>query len=96
MSESIAAVYRKGVLRPLKPLNLQENSQVEIQIVVKPPQKSEAQEARQALIRAGVVRPRAADKAPHPVTEAEALAAAQAIGAAGSLSDMILADREGR
>jgi predicted DNA-binding antitoxin AbrB/MazE fold protein len=96
MSESITAVYRKGVLQPLGPLNLEENSQVEIQILIRPSEKSPGHEARQALIKAGVIRPRIAATTLPMVAEADLITAARDIGAAGSLSDVILSEREGQ
>ena len=97
--ETVEITYRGKMVARLVPAYLptaEIDDRVEIQITVDSSQKSEAQEARQALIRAGVVRLCVVDQATHSIKEAEALAAAQIIGAAGSLSDMILADREGR
>ncbi len=34
--QTVTAVYKNGVLKPQKPLNLAENEQVEIQILQKP------------------------------------------------------------
>ena len=97
MSEIITAVYERGVLRPLKPLNLPEQAQVEIQIVASTSaSKEEKQQVREALLEAGVIR-RWPDLTPvEPVSETDLEAAARSLAAAGSLSELILAEREGR
>lgn len=97
MTETISAIYENGVLRPLKPLMLPENTSVEIQIVSPASAtETEKQRARQVLIEAGVIRPQIVAEAVQPVSEADLAAAAQALGQAGSLSALIIAERAGR
>ena len=97
MSESITAIYERGVLRPLKPLNLPEQTQVEIQIVASTSaSEEEKQQARQALLEAGVIRRQPTVTPIEPVSETDLAAAARTLGATGSLSELILAEREGR
>ncbi|GIK38683.1 MAG: hypothetical protein BroJett011_25160 [Chloroflexota bacterium] len=97
MNKTIMAVYENGVLRPLSPLALPEHSRVELQIV-KPETAAaeERQQVRQVLIAAGIVRPQMMAERPQPVSEKELAAAAQTLGQAGPLSDLIIAEREGR
>jgi len=92
----ITAIYENGVLRPLTPLSLPEHSQVEIQIL-KPSLTAteERQRVRQILAAAGVIQPHSVVEPVQPVSET-ALAAAQALGQAGPLSEVIIADRAGR
>jgi len=97
MSETIVTIYEQGVLRPLKPLSLPENTQVRIQIVAPTlPAKEERLRVRKALLDAGVIRPRQVTEPIQPVSEAELEKAAQALAAAGPLSELIMAEREER
>ena len=51
---------------------------------------------RQALLDAGVIRPRPPADPIQPVSEAQLAAAADALAAAGPLSELVIAEREGR
>jgi len=97
MGKTITAVYENGVLRPLIPLLLPEHTQVELRII-KPATtaEDERQQVRQALMAAGVIRPQPVLEATQPVSETDLAEAAQALGQAGPLSDLIIAEREGR
>jgi len=97
MKETIAAIYEQGVLRPLTPLALPEHTRVQIQIVaLVPAVQEERHRVRQALLDAGVIRPRPTIEPVQPVSEAQLAAAADALAAAGPLSELIIAEREGR
>jgi predicted DNA-binding antitoxin AbrB/MazE fold protein len=97
MSETITAVYEKGVLRPLKPLSLPESTHVEIRIIAQAPvDHKDRQQVRQALEEAGMVRPRATNGPVELVSESRLTEAANALAKAGPLSEQIIADREGR
>jgi predicted DNA-binding antitoxin AbrB/MazE fold protein len=54
MSEIITAVYENGVLRPLIPLPVQENSTVRIQVFTED-QATEAEQVIQSLVDGGLV-----------------------------------------
>ena len=96
MGEMITAIYEKGVLRPTRRLALPERARVGLHIVIQYENEAdERQKVRQALLNAGVIQPHPLTTPP-AVTETDLLAAAQALGAAGPLSTVILADREGR
>jgi len=57
MSENIAVIYERGILRPLKPLRLPEYAQLEIRIITTDLAAHTAKEmARQALLQAGIIR----------------------------------------
>ncbi len=97
MNETIAAVYEQGILRPLTPLALPERTRVQIQIVAPvPTAQEERHQVRQVLLDAGVIRLRPPAEHIQPVSEAELAAAADALAAAGPLSELVIAEREGR
>ena len=96
-TESILAVYEHGVLRPLQPLALPEHTRVHLQIV-SPPVDDQGlkQQVRQALVDARVIQPRVASPSLPKVTETDLMVAADALAIAGPLSELIVAEREGR
>ena len=97
MNDTIAAIYEKGVLRPLEPLPLAEHTRVQIRIVAEAASpEAERQKVRMALLAAGVIHPHADKEQVPAVSEEEMLNAANALGAAGPLSDVIIAAREER
>lgn len=97
MKETIVAIYEQGVLRPLTPLILPEHTHVQIQIVAPAPAVQEERHwVRQALLDAGVIRFRPPAEPVQPVSEAQLAAAADALAAAGPLSELVIAEREGR
>lgn len=94
MSGNIAVVYEKGVLRPLRPLNLPEQTQLQIRIVQSEERMlSEAEMAYRVLVQAGLLQP-ALPTEVEPVSEADRMQAARAYGEAGPLSDWIIAERD--
>ncbi len=99
MSETITVIYEQGVLRPLLPLSLPEHVPVQIQIITPPADAARDEErrrVRQVLIDAGIIQsPSPTSEAPS-ISEAQLTAAAEALAAAGPLSDLIIAEREGR
>jgi len=97
VSETITAVYERGILRPLTPLLMPEHTRVQIQIVRQiPPIREERQRVRQALVAAGVIRPHPPVEPVPPVSEAQLAAAAKALATAGPLSELIIAERDDR
>ncbi len=97
MKETVAAVYEQGMLRLLTPLSLPERTRVQIKIVAElPSTDEERQRVRQALLEAGVIRPHSQIESVQPVDEAELAAVAKRLASAGSLSQLIIAEREGR
>ena len=97
MTEVITAIYEQGVLRPLTPLHIPEHTRVEIQVAVQPATGLEArQRVCAALQAAGLAGATPADEMVVSVSEGQLAAAAQALGEAGPLSELIIAEREGR
>ncbi len=97
MTKTITAVYEEGVLRLLMPLPIPERTRVQVQIVAQLPEpEQQRHRIHQALLEAGIVRPRHLVEPAQPVSEAELETASEALAAAGPLSDLIIAEREGR
>ena len=99
MNNVITAIYEQGVLRPLEPLAMVEHSQVKIQILGMtslPKEEDEARRIEEVLIAAGLIKPlNAPSDLPHVSAERrEELARLYAVG--GPLSEMVIAEREGR
>ena len=61
-----------------------------------PPPETERQQARQVLRAAGLIQPRLPAEPIQPVSETELARAAHNLGQAGSLSELIIAERAGR
>ena len=97
MNETITVVYEQGVLRPLAPLPMPEHTRIEIQIVEPSlPVEEERHRVRQVLLAAGVIRLQPSAEAVPSVSEAQLAAAASALAAGGPLSELIIAERDGR
>lgn len=94
--EQITVVYERGVLRPLRPLTIPNHTQLNIQIM---PQKIRSDNNRQqileALADAGLLYITPPSTEP-PISDDKLRAAAIAIGADGSLSADIIAERDER
>jgi predicted DNA-binding antitoxin AbrB/MazE fold protein len=94
MSKNIAVIYEKGVLRPLRPLNIPEHTRLKIRIMEPGDDgMTEAEKAYQVLVQAGLIRPSSPSEV-EPVSESERLQAADEYGQAGPLSDLIIAERD--
>jgi predicted DNA-binding antitoxin AbrB/MazE fold protein len=97
MSTTFTAIYEQGVLRPLLPLSLPEHAAVEVRIVPRPARVEKASADRQrvyeALQDAGLIKSQPVYEPARPVSEADLAAAAEALAAAGSLSELIIAER---
>jgi predicted DNA-binding antitoxin AbrB/MazE fold protein len=99
MDQTITVIYEQGILRPLEPLSLAEYNQVKIQLleVVSPPEETdEASQVEEVLLAAGVIRPLTPPPdLPHvSLKRRQELALLYATG--GPLSEMVIAEREGR
>lgn len=97
MNGTIPAIYEQGVLRPLVPLHLPEHTHVQIQIVaLSPDADEERQRVRRVLLDAGIIRPRSPVEQVQAVPEDCVATAAEALAVAGPLSELIIAERDGR
>lgn len=95
LSGNIAVIYEKGVLRPLSPLDLPERTQLEIRIV-QPGEDAgtDAERAYWVLLQAGLIQPLSSTSV-EMVSESERLRAADMYGQSGTLSDFVIAERDG-
>ena len=101
MMEIVTAVYEKGMLRPLQPLDLRERQQVRIQVL---PEAADVSEESgddtdaliQRLVAKGLMRPRPRGPIPpDPVSAEERLRLADLMGNAPGkpLSEIIIEER---
>jgi predicted DNA-binding antitoxin AbrB/MazE fold protein len=94
MAEIVTAVYEKGMLRPLSPLNLNEQQTVRLQIL--PDQAvAEGDEAIQRLIAAGLLTPPPGQSEVEPLSELERRELAETLGQTPGkpLSEIIIEER---
>ncbi|HAO20733.1 MAG TPA: hypothetical protein DCQ37_09870 [Desulfobacteraceae bacterium] len=97
MLENITAVYKKGCLRPLQPLNLQENEIVHLTVM---PEiiTNEREEIIRIMVGADLMRPIRITKEfmPNPVSEKERIGIAEKLGNAPGkpLSEIIIEERD--
>lgn len=94
MSAIVQAVYERGVLRPLQPLELQERQRVRIQVW--PEETSEEEEVLRLLVSAGLMRPRPRrEPPPPPLSDEERLTLADQIGRAPGkpVSEIVIEER---
>lgn len=96
----ITAIYENGILRPLTPLSLPEHARVQIQVQAESSQDKAAEHRRrvhEVLVAAGLSLP-----TPPAMPNAQLLSderreeLARILGDSGSLSDLIIKEREGR
>jgi predicted DNA-binding antitoxin AbrB/MazE fold protein len=94
MAEIVTAVYEKGVLRPLQPLNLEERQTVRLQVLPEKPD-SEVEQVIQALVEAGLLTPPPGHSEVDPVSEEERRELARILGQAPGkpLSEIIIEER---
>ena len=97
MTETVLAVYEKGVLRPLEPLRLEEQQQIYIQIVPKEAADDEDAAAIRILVETGLMRApdRKVPPPPDPVSEQERRALAESLAQAPgrALSEIVIEER---
>ena len=94
MAEIVTAVYEKGVLRPLQPLDLRENQTVRLQVLPEEP-ADEAEEVIQILVKAGLLTPPPGRSEVDPIPEEEHRELAERLGKVPGkpLSEIIIEER---
>jgi predicted DNA-binding antitoxin AbrB/MazE fold protein len=94
MSEIITAVYKKGTLRPTRPLNLHENQMVRIQVLPDEP-ADKTEEIITAMIAVGLLTPPPGHTEVAPISSEERLRLAKMLSEAPgkSLSEIIIEER---
>ena len=94
MMEIVTAVYEKGMLRPLQPLNLQEQQRVRIRVL---PEETadEVEKVIQKLVKAGVITPPPGHSDVDPVSKEERHELAEILGRVPGkpLSEVIIEER---
>ena len=95
MTEMVTAVYENGLLRPLRPLNLQERQMVRLQVLPEEPAEDEGEAAIRALVAAGLLTPPPLRSSVAPMAEEERRELADRLGHAPGrpLSEIIIEDR---
>ena len=96
MSTEATAIYENGVLRLLTPITLPEQARVRLAILGEEEPGSELRRAEAALIAAGLVKPASAQAEHRTVSRARRAELARIYAAGGPLSEVIIAEREGR
>jgi len=100
MSQTITAIYANGVLRPLTPLELEDHTELELEVrSVKSAEPSTHEERRriiEALANAGLLANAPALYPEEPASEEEEEELAQLFAGAKPLSEIIIEEREER
>jgi predicted DNA-binding antitoxin AbrB/MazE fold protein len=90
------AIYEKGTLRLLTPINLPERTRVRVQIQEDRQIDDEMQRAIALLEASGLVSSPERPQAKQTISPARRAELTRIYAAAGALSDMIIAERDGR
>lgn len=96
MSDTFTVIYEHGILRPVAPLALPENARLQVRIVPafgSDPVRSDRQNVFEALMDAGLIKSQMTSEPRESISERELLVAAKALGMAGPVSDLIIAER---
>ncbi len=94
MNSVITVLYQEGVLRPIEPLDLPENSQWTVEIIEERANPTdETAHARQVLREAGLLTAVLPSIVSH-VSDEELREAARLLGAVGPLSEVVLRERD--
>jgi predicted DNA-binding antitoxin AbrB/MazE fold protein len=95
MDQTIKAVYEKGVLRPLQPLDLKERQAVRIQIMLEQGADVEAEAVMRSLAGVGLVTLSPGQTDAPQTSRDERIAVADRLGCAPgkALSEIIIEDR---
>jgi predicted DNA-binding antitoxin AbrB/MazE fold protein len=94
MNEILTAIYENGILRPLRPLNLQEQQRVRVQVWPEEP-ADEVEDVIRKLAEAGIITPPVGYSELDPLSEEERLELARVMGQATGkpLSEIIVEER---
>lgn len=95
MSTEVMAIYENGVLRLLTPVSLPEQARVRVAILSEEGPEDQLHRAKAALIAAGLVKP-SPQVEPRTVSQDRRAELARLYAAGGPLSDVIIAERDGR
>ena len=98
MSQTITAIYADGVLHPLAPLNLPEQTEIELEVVrVATPEEDERTRVLRGLADAGVIINKPYEPLPpSPFSDEERERLGRVFAVGKPLSEIIIEEREGR
>ncbi|MBK7202286.1 antitoxin family protein [Candidatus Amarolinea dominans] len=96
MVATATAIYEKGVLRLLTPVSLPDRARVHLRIQVENKMGDELQRATAVLEASGLVKPPQPSRVIRKISSARRAELARMYGAAGTLSDLIMAERDAR
>ena len=98
MSQTITVIYADGVLRPLTPLDLPEQTEIELEVMrVATPEEDERSLVLRALADAGVIINKPYEPLPpSPISDEERERLGRVFAVGKPLSEIIVEEREGR
>lgn len=98
MNQTITAIYADGVLHPLAPLNLPEQTEIELEVVrVATPEEDERTRVLRGLAGAGVIINKPYEPLPlSPISDEERERLGRVFAVGKPLSEIIIEEREGR
>lgn len=98
MDTIVTAVYERGVLRLLQPLTLPEHTRVRIQVleVEASEEMDEVRRAEAVLVSAGLIKPLSPPPDLPQISEKRLAEVADRYAVGGPLSEVIIAERDGR
>jgi predicted DNA-binding antitoxin AbrB/MazE fold protein len=96
MSTEAMAIYENGVLRLLTPVSFPEQARVRLTILTEEEAGDELRRAEAALIAAGLVKPASGQVGLETVSRDRRAELARLYATGGPLSEVIIAERDGR
>jgi predicted DNA-binding antitoxin AbrB/MazE fold protein len=96
MDTVVTAIYEKGMLRLLTPLNLPEQSRVTVRILPEERPEEKSRRAEAVLAASGLVKPLEPAGELRSISKARRAELARLYGAGGPLSEAIIAERDAR
>jgi predicted DNA-binding antitoxin AbrB/MazE fold protein len=96
MNTEATAIYENGVLRLLTPVSLPERARVRLAILSEEEPDDELRRAEVALVAAGLVKLASPQLEPRSISQDRRAELARLYAAGGPLSEVIIAERDGR
>ena len=96
MTTEAMAIYENGVLRLLTPVSLPEHARVRLAILSQEGPEDELRRSEAALIAAGLVKPAGPQRELKSVSPRRRAELARLYAVGGPLSEVIIAERDGR
>jgi predicted DNA-binding antitoxin AbrB/MazE fold protein len=96
MSQTLTAIYSKGVLRPLVSLDLAENSEVELSLTIIEKNGDQTENISKLLVEKGLSLPKKKSSAKQSLSSKERARLAKLFSTSQPISELINQDREER